>query len=136
LKTSETIGFVDAEGQGKDKLYFNGNLFRRDNLTKVKRVLDSLSGGDKAKAVELDGMLNKHGCVSIEKMERVLGRELFEKLKAAGMYDVNHVANSLGEFGFVTKPAAFHKFNDPMSDDAFDCLFFGIQTFVFRRREA
>ncbi len=36
------------------------------------------------------------------------------------MYDVNLVANPSGEFGFVTRPAAFHKFNDPMADDAFD----------------
>ena len=36
------------------------------------------------------------------------------------MYDVNHVSNPAGEFGFVTRPAAFHKFNDPLVDDAFD----------------
>lgn len=120
LKVSETIGFIDAEGQGNAKLYFNGNLFRRDNLAKVKRVLDSLSSAEKAKVVELDGMLDRIGCVSVEKTEYVLGSILFEKLKAAAMYDVNHVANASGEFGFVTKPAAFHKFNDPMADDAFD----------------
>ncbi|MGX8010451.1 hypothetical protein ACVDG8_016570 [Mesorhizobium sp. ORM8.1] len=120
LKVSETIGFVDAEGQGNEKLYFNGNLFRRDNLAKVKRVLDSLSSAERVKVVELDGMLDRIGCVSVEKTERVLGKMLFEKLKAAAMYDVNHVANASGEFGFVTKPAAFHKFNDPMADDAFD----------------
>jgi hypothetical protein len=45
---------------------------------------------------------------------------VFEKLRAAGMYDVNHVANPSGEYGFVTRPAAFHKFNDPLVDDAFD----------------
>jgi hypothetical protein len=28
--------------------------------------------------------------------------------------------NASGEYGFVTRPAAFHKFNDPMVDDAFD----------------
>lgn len=120
LKTSETIGFVDAEGQGVDKLYFNGNLFRRDNLTKVKRVLDSLSTTEKSKVLELDNILDKRGCISVAMGENVLGKDLFEKLKAAGMYDVNHVANASGEFGFVTKPAAFHKFNDPIADDAFD----------------
>lgn len=120
LVRSETVGFVDAEGQAVDKLYFNGNLFRRDNLTKTKRVLDSLSGADQAKAAALNDYLDKNGCVGIEEAEKMVGTHLFEKLKAAGMYDVNHVANPSGEYGFVTRPAAFHKFNDPLADDAFD----------------
>ncbi len=120
LRTSETIGFVDSEGQGTDKLYFNGHLFKRDNLTKVKRVLDSLSQADTSKVNSLDTEMNRKGCISVARAEEILSVPLFEKLKAAGMYDVNHVANPAGEFGFVTKPAAFHKFNDPMADDAFD----------------
>lgn len=36
------------------------------------------------------------------------------------MYDVNHVSNTQGQFSFVTRPAAFHKFTDPLVDDAFD----------------
>lgn len=120
LQRSETVGFVDAEGRDADKLYFNGNIFRRDNLAKAKRVVDSLSTADQAKARELDGHLTKCGCVAVEAAERILGTQLFGKLKAAGMYDVNHVANPAGEFGFVTRPSAFHKFNDPLVDDAFD----------------
>ena len=120
LRVSETVGFIDAEGRGKDKLYFNGNLFRRDNIAKTKRVLDSLSSDDSAKVGELDARLERAGCVSVEDTEIVLGVPLFEKLRAAGMYDVNFVSNPSGEFGFVTKPAAFHKYSDPMSDDAFD----------------
>jgi len=120
LIRSETVGFVDAEGQNADKLYFNGNLFRRDNLVKAKRVLDSLSAADQAKLAEVDGHLARRGCLGVGAVEAILGTPLFEKLKAAGMYDVNHVANPSGEFGFVTRPAAFHKFNDPLVDDAFD----------------
>ena len=52
LVRSETVGFVDAEGQGTDKLYFNGNLFRRDNLVKISRVLHSLTGDEQAKVAE------------------------------------------------------------------------------------
>ena len=120
LRRAETVGFVDSEGRDKDKLYFNGNIFRRDNLIKVKKVLDSLSTADQAKASELDDALTVRGCVSVQEAERILGVQLFEKLRAAGMYDVNHVANPSGEFGFVTRPSAFHKFNDPLADDAFD----------------
>jgi hypothetical protein len=68
----------------------------------------------------LDQKLDRVGCVSVEEAERVLGLSLFEKLRAAGMYDINHVANPTGEHGFVTRPSAFHKFNDPLVDDAFD----------------
>ncbi len=120
LLRSEEVGFVDAEGMHVDKLFFNGNLFRRDNIEKVKKVLDSLKEPDQTKIAELDGALRKSGCVSIAETEKLLGTALFEKLRAAGMYDVNHVANPSGEFGFVTRPAAFHKFNDPLVDDAFD----------------
>jgi len=133
LVRSETVGFVDAEGRAADKLYFNGNLFRRESIDKTKRVLDSLSAADQIKVAELDGYLRKKGCLGIDEAEKVVGTPLFEKLKAAGMYDVNHVANLTGEFGFVTRPAAFHKFNDPLVDDAFDlakalvaALFFGM----------
>jgi hypothetical protein len=133
LIRSETVGFVDAEGRDVDKLYFNGNLFRRDNLAKARRVLDSLSSADHARAAELDSHLRRRGCLGVEEAETILGVPLFEKLKAAGMYDVNHVANPSGEFGFVTRPEAFHKFNDPLVDDAFDlakalvaALFYGM----------
>lgn len=133
LIRSETVGFVDAEGRDADKLYFNGNLFRRDNLVKVTRVLNSLSAMDQAKATELDDHLGRRGCIGVEEAEKILGTPLLEKLKAAGMYDVNHVSNPSGEFGFVTRPAAFHKFNDPLVDDAFDlakalvsALFYGM----------
>src|SRR6266849_1424743 len=120
LVRSETVGFADAEGRDVDKLYFNGNIFRSDSLVKIARVLDSLSSTDRTKATELDNQLGQRGCLSVVDAEKVLGPQLFDKLKAAGMYDVNHVSNDSGEFGFVTRPAAFHKFNDPMVDDAFD----------------
>jgi hypothetical protein len=120
LERSEIIGFVDGEAVDGSRMYFNGNLFRRDNLDKVSRVLGSLSSPDTAKVTELDGLLQKMGCVPVATAESVLGTALFDKLRAAAMYDVNHVMNSSGEFGFVTRPAAFHKFNDPLVDDAFD----------------
>ena len=111
---------MDAEGRGTDKLIFNGNLFRRESITKIKRVLNSLSAADSAKASEVEALLVKHGCVGVEEAEQILGVPLFEKLKAAGMYDLNQVANPNGEFVFVTRPAAFHKFTNPLLDDAFD----------------
>ena len=133
LIRSEVVGFVNSEGRGADKLYFNGNLFRRDNLLKVNAVLGSLFPADEVRTAQLDAELAARGCISIEEAERILGTQLFEKLKAAGMYDVNLVINQAGEFGFITRPAAFHKYNDPHVDDAFDlakalvaALFYGM----------
>jgi hypothetical protein len=133
LMTSEKIGFVDAEGRAADKLYFNGNLFRRDNLVKSMRVLDSLSSEDQKKVATLNDELTRKGCLGLGEVELILGVPLFEKLNAAGMYDVNQVSNPSGEFSFITRPSAFHKFNDPLVDDAFDlakalvaALFYGM----------
>jgi hypothetical protein len=120
IERSEVFGFVDAEGAGADKLFFNGNLFRRDNLAKTARVLGSLSSQESALITSIDQMLASKGCMPVGDVEHKLGLKLFEKLMAAGMYDVNMVANNSGEFGFVTRPSAFHKFNDPVADDAFD----------------
>ncbi len=120
LSRSELIGFVDSEGEDRDKLYFNGYLFRRDSLDKVTRVLSSMTAAEQIKVTELDARIDASGCIGLSEAEFLLSRPLFAKLRAAGMYDVNHVANPSGEHGFVTKPAAFHKFNDPVTDDAFD----------------
>jgi hypothetical protein len=45
---------------------------------------------------------------------------VFEKLRAAGLYDLNVVGNESGEHVYVTAPSAFHKFVSPMIDDCFD----------------
>jgi hypothetical protein len=48
LRRAEEIGFIDAEGEGKARLVFNGNLFRRNSVEKSRRVLDSLSDQDQS----------------------------------------------------------------------------------------
>lgn len=120
LERAETVGFVDSEGRDADKLFFNGNIFRREGIAKTNRVLGSLSSAEQTRTAALNSELSSHGCISIERAEEILQKPLFEKLRAAGVYDINHVANSNGEFGFITRPSAFHKFNDPLADDAFD----------------
>lgn len=120
LSQAAQIGFVDAEGSGTDRLLFNGNLFRRDSAAKAKRVLDSLTGLEQGLVAEVEGKLKAHGCVLAAQVETILGVDLFAKMKAAGVYDMNVVSNETGEHVFVTAPGAFHKFVDPMVDDAFD----------------
>jgi hypothetical protein len=39
IQQASQIGFVDVEGEGADRLIFNGNLFRRDTATKAMKVL-------------------------------------------------------------------------------------------------
>ncbi|MCY7280039.1 MAG: hypothetical protein LH610_03935 [Sphingomonas bacterium] len=133
LQSATSIGFVDSEGAGADRLVFNGNVFRRGTSLKVKRILDSVKPAEAQKVSELETELAAKGCVTLQRVLEILGAELFDKLRAAGMYDLEFVQNPNGEFGFVTRPSAFHKFNDPMVDDVFDlakalvaALFYGM----------
>ncbi|OPB92601.1 hypothetical protein [Elizabethkingia occulta] len=118
---SERNGFVDTEIISKDqKLLFNGNLFRRETTEKIKKVLDSLKADEQVKLNELSEILGKRACVSIEYAEELLGEELFQKVTAIGLFDVNVVSNSHENAGFMTLPSAFSKFSSSMVDDAFD----------------
>jgi hypothetical protein len=120
LRRAEEIGFVDAEGEGKDRLVFNGNLFRRAGVEKSRKVLESLNDPEQAKVREFEGILRHSGCVIVSTGQRVLGDALLNKLKAAGVYEFHTVQNNLGQHVFITSPTAFHKFVNPMIDDAFD----------------
>lgn len=114
------IGFVDKEGTDNDPLLFNGNLFRRESVVKAQRVLGSLSAAEQQSVNEVAGRLNATGCMNASEAERILSKPLFEKLTAAGLYDLNQVTNEQGNHVYVTSPSAFHKFVDPMVDDCFD----------------
>lgn len=120
IQRSIGLGFVDYEGDGSDGLLFNGNLFKRDTVKKSDKVLSSLSSDEQAKLIEFNDILKRHGCVLATKADAILGRVLFEKLKAAGLYEVNMVSNEHGEHAFVNSPGAFHKFVNPLIDDSFD----------------
>ncbi|QKL91144.1 hypothetical protein HI802_02970 [Ralstonia solanacearum] len=115
------IGFVDVESlPGGEQLLFNGNLFRRDDPVKIKRVLDSLSHGDRQLLSETTAHLQQRGCVEVTEVQRILGAKLFEKVMTVGFFDLNVVSNSKEETGFVTLPSAFRKYSTSMVEDAFD----------------
>lgn len=121
LYDSENIGFVDVEKISKeDKLFFNGNLFRRDDTAKIRRVLDSLTVPEQTKLNEFNEILRSKACVSIEFAKSMLGEQLFQKVSAIGLYDVNVVSNSTESIGFLTLPSAFSKFSSSIVEDAFD----------------
>jgi hypothetical protein len=120
LNRAEQIGFVDSEGEGDDRLLFNGNLFKRDSVQKTARVLSSLNSAEEAKVQTVRELLENKGCVLFDEVEKILGVQLFEKMRAAGLYDINIVGNEMGDHAYVTSPAAFHKFVNPMVDDCFD----------------
>jgi hypothetical protein len=121
LFDAEQIGFVDVEKLGKDeKLLFNGNLFRRETASKIKAVLDSLSSNDQAKLNELTEALKKKACIPVDTARAQLGDQLFGKVTAIGLFDINVVSNSTEEVGFLTLPSAFSKFSNSMVEDAFD----------------
>jgi len=121
LYDAEQIGFVDVENiSHNEKLMFNGNLFRRDTTKKIKTVLDSLSGVEQASLSELNEILRKKACITVESAKTILGEPLFNKVSSIGLFDINVVSNSTEDVGFITLPSAFAKYTVSMVDDAFD----------------
>jgi hypothetical protein len=120
LEQAEQVGFVDFEDLGGDKVYFNGNLFRREQIAKTQAVLDSLTEEDRRRVAEVEELLKKCGCVSLAEVTKVLGVKLLEKLNAISMYDISVVNNDQENVAFVTRPAAFSKYGNPLVEDALD----------------
>jgi hypothetical protein len=121
ISESCDVGFVDVESlAGGQQLFFNGNLFRRDNAEKIKRVLDSLGPSDQSVLKDATLQLQSRGCIDVTEIARMLGKQLFEKVMSVGLLDINVVSNSKEETGFVTLPSAFSKFSTSTIDDAFD----------------
>lgn len=85
LDRAEGIGFVDKEGDGNDRLLFNGNLFRRSSVVKTQKVLTSLTDTEQRLVAEIAEQLSKSGCLSIQHVENVLSKQLFEKLVGSGL---------------------------------------------------
>lgn len=120
LYQATVLGFVDTDGDGDNPLLFNGNLFRRDSVAKTKRVLDGLQSVEQRAFSDFATKLNATGALRLSEAERILGAPLLSKLRAAGVFDENIVSNEAGDHSFITLPGAFHKFSNPLVDDAFD----------------
>lgn len=117
---AEEVGFIDFELLDSEKTYFNGNLFKRDNINKTNKVLSSLSSDDSRKLTELDNLINKEGCVLYEVANGILGEILLNKLKSIGMYDFNEISNFTHSKVYLTKPSSFAKYGNPFEDDVLD----------------
>jgi hypothetical protein len=121
LNDAEQIGFVDVESlDSQEQLYFNGNLFRRESLSKAKAVLDSLTQAEESAVQEIMQELQASACLSLERVTAVLGEDLFRKVFAIGLFDMNTVCNSSENVAFITLPSSFSKYSSSMIDDAFD----------------
>ena len=120
LIDSRNIGFVDSESIESENLFFNGHLFRRDTISKTNAVLESLNPSEAKKLNELNDMLEKEGCIIVERAESILGVSLYSKLISIGLFDASFISNEYGRIGFLTKPSAFQKYGNPIVDDAFD----------------
>lgn len=118
---SEEIGFIDFETlYDSSKLYFNGNLFKKDGAEKTNAVLSSLNADDTRKIQELDSLLTSQGCTTMELGKSILGDILLAKLQSIGMYDFSEVSNTAESKIFITKPSAFSKYGNPFEEDALD----------------
>src|ERR1700674_5890655 len=77
LAESEQIGFVDVERIDDTRtLYFNGNLFRREDTDKITKVLDSLTSADQIRVNEMSATLGRSACITVADAERILGKTL------------------------------------------------------------
>ena len=120
LRRAELVGFVDAEGEAEERLYFNGNLFREAGPNKVSKVLSTLQPTERALLAEVLAELDQAGCLGLDAIQARFGKPLLDKVRSIGLVEVSFVENEAGLTGFVTKPDAFHKFVSPVVDDAFD----------------
>lgn len=120
LRQCEQIGFFDSEEVSGEPVYFNGNLFRREDINKTNAILRSLNSNDERRVVELTERLKASGCMAKSDAIGVLGEQLYSKMCSIGFIDENSIGNESGTFSFVTRPAAFSKFTNSAADDAFD----------------
>lgn len=120
LQQCEQIGFFDSETALGEKVYFNGNLFRREDMTKAKSILTSLNSKDENRIIGLTERLKASGCLPKSEVIAALGDTLYSKMCSIGFIDENSIGNEAGTFSFVTRPAAFSKFTNTAADDAFD----------------
>ncbi len=120
LQQCEQIGFFDSERASGESVYFNGNLFRREDMAKANAILHSLNSTDEQHVVELTERLKTSGCIAKGEAVSILGEQLYSKLCSIGFIDENSIGNEAGIFSFITRPAAFSKFTNSAADDAFD----------------
>lgn len=117
---AEDIGLIDYEIIDKNKVYFNGNLFKKDTIEKTTKVLSSLKPDEAIKVTEMDTLLANEGCITLEHAKKILGETLLTKLQSIAFYDFNEVSNDSHSKVFITKPSSFSKFGNPFEDDALD----------------
>lgn len=110
FEQSEQIGFIDYDGAGPDKLYFNGSLFRRDMVNKAALILDTLKSDEQERLAQVGALLSKSGCVLKSAVVSILGDGLWAKLHQIGFYDVSTVSNNSGDTEFVSLPGALSKY--------------------------
>ncbi len=123
LEHAETIGFIDAQDldvKAKEKLYFNGNVFRVKNAEKTLKVLSSLTPDEQRKTREFEQTLAQRGYSTVDEARKVLGEKLFEKLQAIALFDVSSVANAKEQVLYITRPASFAKYGNPWEEDTLD----------------
>ncbi|MEI9951904.1 MAG: hypothetical protein WDO74_23705 [Pseudomonadota bacterium] len=120
LDDAAEIGFSDSEKVGDSTLFFNGSIFRSNDIQKIHRVLASMSSQEQSLVKNFDATLTARGCSTHSEAETMLGKPLLEKLLAIGMYELNEVSNPTEVAVYVMKPSAFCKFGSEPTDDAFE----------------
>ncbi len=121
VRQSELIQFIDSESTNtNEKVFFNGNLFKRGNAEKTSKILGSLNADDRRRLNEIDALLASEGCLELPRAETILGAALLGKMRAIGLYDLSTVSNPQEEVIYLPEPASFAKYGNPFEEDALD----------------
>jgi len=122
VQAIEGFGFVDVERlDATTEILFNGNLFRRDEATKIKRVLDSLSEAERRVLTEVCEKMRLVPCMIARDVEHILGKDLHDKLLAIGFFDKTILSNENGNVLYMSLPASFKKYGGSgLTDDPLD----------------
>ena len=89
-------------------------------LIRAYRILQSLTQAEQTKVSEFEQILATRGYSTANEAKKLLGQQLFEKLQAIALFDVNRVANDREEVLYVTRPASFSKYGNPWEEDTLD----------------
>ncbi|MDX2334268.1 hypothetical protein [Brevundimonas vesicularis] len=118
---SKKTALIDEEGQHGQGILFNSHTFRDGKYAeKAHRVLEQLKADERVRLTEVQEKLTRHGALYDADVERMLGKELYNRLVSVGLFDRMEVSNSTESVGYVASPNDFQKYGRPFEEDPID----------------
>lgn len=117
----KSTAIIDEETDRGRVILFNSNTFRDGQYAKKTHLLlESMSGADQAKLVEVQEKLTRNGALFDEDVAKMLGLDLYRRLISVGYFDRMEISNSSEAVGYIASPNDFQKYGRPFEDDPID----------------